>query len=723
MTAEDVRTEASPASPGAGVVPVTPPAAAAHAGALDAKEVASDDGTLVPLRPIQCIAGGKRPQESDFDHCPHPQSFVRCSAHGRAELANVLSKEDMNKLHDIWTRYRDDLTWSWYDKRPQFTDEDCEALFSVAQKVVEAMVETFSEPMVLDQATISNTNHIGHPPHADNLQFDSVWWKGKRIRAEHEVIAAQEGAYVLWRTEKTSYRSFSCSVALSDPESYEGGEIRFFEKFGDKQPVARYKCSPGCGVAFCGCQRNIHMVTGVKSGFRLVFLVWTRPHGVKVPENSRQTCYFRPGTGQSVWLTTADLMSYKARKRRRQGLPPLVWMPTEEDGTTCLCEKCVAERHKVSWAECCRKSFEPAKVRSQPTTPTTSAGDSPRNQCIGDNQDSVKPHGSGGSDEQESAEVVAQKLHCPHPRGFTRCKYHGQMDLKGVLSAWDIDQLKWIWDNLQDDLSHPWYKTKPEFSDEEFDLFKMIAEQVVTAMSQQLGEPLVLDQATISCTNHLGHPPHADNLQFDSVWYHGKQIKQRDEVEAARGGAYVYWREAKTSFRNYSASVALSDPSGYKGGDLEFYDSWGSNHTVSRCKNKVGDGVLFCGCDKSIHAVTGVRWGFRLVLLVWTRPPNVEVPEDQRTVCYFRPGTGLSVWLTTADLLRYPTKKPSTRRRNSKWKSWQRAWSRSNWQVENRNDHDWEEAEETSEQNDADGAGNEGTIDDGGIVAWNGRTP
>ena len=36
----------------------------------------------------------------------------------------------------------------------------------MAQKVVDAMVDEYHVPMILDQATISNTNNHGHPPHA-----------------------------------------------------------------------------------------------------------------------------------------------------------------------------------------------------------------------------------------------------------------------------------------------------------------------------------------------------------------------------------------------------------------------------------------------------------------------------------------------------------------------------------------------------------------------------
>merc|ERR1712137_361949 len=137
------------------------------------------------------------------------------------------------------------------------------------------------------------------------------------------------------------------------------------------------------------------------------------------------------------------------------------------------------------------------------------------------------------------------------------------------------------------------------------------------------------------------------------------------------------WRDSKTSYRNYSASVGLSDPEGYGGGFLEFYHAWGQKDPDDKVRHAPGCGVSFCGCAKSIHAVTGVTWGFRLVLLVWTRPQDAVVPDDQKHVCYFRPGTGNSVWLTTADLENYPGRirkhKSSSREKHSSW-SWSNNW-------------------------------------------------
>eukprot|EP00439_Symbiodinium_sp_Y106_P082950 s75_g22.t1 len=241
-------------------------------------------------------------------------------------LYTNMEGDDIAILKRIWRRYQDDLTEPYYEKKPEFSDSDFDDFYSIACKVVNAMVAEYKVPMILDQATISNTNHVGHPPHADNIQFDSVWWKGKKIPKQDEVQAAREGAYVLWRNEKTSYRSYSCSVSLCDPDGYQGGAVQFFRGFGIKEGTERrvfmqpllsadafavdYTISP----RFAGEEnKNIHAVTGVTSGFRLVLLVWTRPPEVRVPESQATVCYFRPGTGLGVWLTTADILRHLSR--------------------------------------------------------------------------------------------------------------------------------------------------------------------------------------------------------------------------------------------------------------------------------------------------------------------------------------------------------------------------------------------------------------------------
>jgi len=604
----------------------------------------------------QCTANGKRLQESDWDHCPHPQSFVRCGPHHRAKI-HPLSKADVKELHRIWKNYRDDLTCPWYEQKPTFNDRDYNSFRRLSQVVVDSMVAEYKEPMILDQATISNTNEIGHPPHCDNVQFDSVWWKGKRIRKDDEVKAAQDGAYVLWRPENTSYRSYSCTVALTDPELYEGGEVQFFKRWGDKDPIESYKCEVGCGVAFCGCQRNIHAVTGVKSGFRLVLLVWTRPPHVRVPENQVHVCYFRPGTGRGVWLTTADQQRRKSLKKDRTS--EKAWSPKEDEDSSCTCPKCEAERRKLAWKDCLPLTPKEAALELSAvlSTPPTSAGTSPRTPTQTDGQVSDAEGSSADGSNQTPMSPRTPPLHCPRPQARVQCGPHHRVELKNVISDADMWQLYRIWEKHQDDLTWPWYEKKPDFAENEFYTFRAIAQKVVDVMVEAYRTPLVLDQATVSNTNHLGHPPHADNVQFDSVWWRGKQIKQKDELVAARGGAEVLWKEAKTSYRSYSASIALTDPWQYGGGDLEFYSEWGQKEPSITYRCDSGSGVAFCGCHKNIHAVTGVKWGFRLMLLIWVRPPDVRVPDDQRHVCYYRPGTGSSIWLTTADLQQFPSRR------------------------------------------------------------------
>lgn len=590
---------------------------------------------------IPCTAGGKIPGESDFTHCPFQQSFVRCGPHHRAELC-VLDKDDIRRLHGVWEKYRDDLTWPVHEKKPKFSQEDFDTFYGIAQQVVDAMVEEYKVPMILDQATISNTNHIGHPPHCDNVGFDSVWWNGRRIRGEDELPAARGGAYVLWRPEKTSYRSYSCSVALSDPNGYEGGELQFFDTWGARKPVATYKCAEGCGVAFCGCQRNIHAVTGVKRGFRLVLLIWTRPPGVPVQETQAHICYFRPGTGHGCWLHSLDIQRGLAQRAGREE----AWLPAEVDDG-CLCDDCVEERAKVSWKDCLHQVTESSVDKSDKATPSTSAGSSPRSPATADS----------GRETEDATTVSDFSRHCPYQQPHRWCNVHERRELTDVVDQDDIRTLQRIWKRHQDDLTRPFYRKKPTYSTEEFDDFSRIAQKVVNAMSEEFGQPLVLDQASVSSTNRRGHPPHADNVQFDSVWWQGRQLKQSDEVEAVRGGAPVLWKASKTGYRNYSASISLTSPEDYGGGSLEFFDSWGATAPEACMRPPAGSGVAFCGCQNNIHAVSGVTWGCRLVLVVWTRHPDACVPEEQTHVCYFRPGTGLSIWLTSADLQAYPKRR------------------------------------------------------------------
>mmetsp|Transcript_75421 Transcript_75421/g.157249 ORF Transcript_75421/g.157249 Transcript_75421/m.157249 type:complete len:699 (+) Transcript_75421:136-2232(+) len=613
--------------------------------------------------PVPCTAGGKRPLPSDFRHCPNPQTFVRCGPHGRRSLINVVDSDDIDALHEIWYRYRDDLTYPRFEKKPEFDEEDYQTFKAIAQKVVDAMVEAYKEPMVLDQATISNTNHVGHPPHADNVKFDSTWWRGKKIRQEDEVVAAQDGAFVLWRTEKTSYRSYSCSTALVDPDDYVGGEVEFFENFGDKVPIAKHKCEKGCAIAFCGCQRCIHAVRGVRSGFRLVLLVWTRPPHVRVPENQRAVCYFRPGTGLGVWLTTADVLRHESKKRGREALE--AWAPEDDDDENCQCEQCCGERKKLAWknrhtvaaATAARSGIEPMEDSHKvcPTTPTTSAGNSPRT------SEQASSHHTRNSPDSPSSEVAGSgkasfSKHCPHEQAPRFCTSHERHELSQVLDEMDVSELHQIWKKYRDDLSSPWYDKKPEMTFADVDSFRRCAYKVIDAMARKYGEILEFDQATISCIGNIGHPPHADNEQFHSVWWMGQQIRQKDEVVAARNGAEVLWKAAKPNHRNYSAMVSLTDPWQYGGGDLEYYDEWAQAEPALKLRPAQGDGMASCGCHRGIRAVTAVKWGFRLVLQVWTRPPSVQVPEASRSVCYFRPGTGESVWLTQADLEEYHVK-------------------------------------------------------------------
>ena len=162
--------------------------------------------------------------------------------------------------------------------------------------------------------------------------------------------AMAAGSYEFSNIFTTHCNSTHLQTALESwiHRGYEGGEVQFFEKWGSRRPVASYKCAAGCGIAFCGCHRNIHAVTGVKRGFRLVLLVWTRPPGVPVPEGQDQVCYFRPGTGNGCWLHTAEIRRGLARRGQRESF----WEPKDADSEdSCNCAECRNERGRISWKE------------------------------------------------------------------------------------------------------------------------------------------------------------------------------------------------------------------------------------------------------------------------------------------------------------------------------------------------------------------------------------
>ena len=58
-------------------------------------------------------------------------------------------------------------------------------------------------------------------------------------------------------------------------------------------------------------------------------------------------------------------------------------------------------------------------------------------------------------------------------------------------------------------------------------------------------------------------------------------------------------------YRNYCATVLLSEPWDYSGGELEFFNGWGDKDAKLQLRPSAGDAWLFCGCQHSFHAVQG----------------------------------------------------------------------------------------------------------------------
>eukprot|EP00397_Hematodinium_sp_SG-2012_P017524 GEMP01017925.1.p1 GENE.GEMP01017925.1~~GEMP01017925.1.p1 ORF type:complete len:371 (+),score=51.20 GEMP01017925.1:74-1186(+) len=295
---------------------------------------------------------GPPPKEKNYDFKP---GVLNCKApHEPRELVDILNKEDMAMLREIWDQltlpfavlrdhavltvsvvwfrqlivcsgacssgatfyillllrsYHDDLDNPKLEAKPILTPEHLNAYHQIALKAVQRVADCRNESLSLDQATISATSSFGHKRHADNLVF-GVWRYGERVSGpvEQEIEEARkDGAEVWWRPNTTCHRNYAITINLVDPADFEGGVVSFYRTLGAYEPYAKYKANAGCGVAFCGCDECIHSVEGVTKGFRLCLLMWTRAAGTITPQKSKRMHYHRPGTGDAVWLTLADL--------------------------------------------------------------------------------------------------------------------------------------------------------------------------------------------------------------------------------------------------------------------------------------------------------------------------------------------------------------------------------------------------------------------------------
>eukprot|EP01062_Namystynia_karyoxenos_P059735 TRINITY_DN5115_c0_g1_i1.p1 TRINITY_DN5115_c0_g1~~TRINITY_DN5115_c0_g1_i1.p1 ORF type:complete len:520 (+),score=105.62 TRINITY_DN5115_c0_g1_i1:71-1561(+) len=270
-----------------------------------------------------------------------------CSGpHGPVNLVQVLSAEDIAGLHDVWERYHHDMYREDGEtlpdaSRPRLREHDARVVYRAADQVCAEMERHHRAhcggSLVLDHVTISATNDVGHRRHADNEIFTihrvprgtpCTGCQGRPLRdcrkcllpycrgcgpkhdCEGEIQppdAVAQGATVTWSPGKTRYRNYACSVALSDPGSYEGGDIAFWDHMGSPEPRLECRSALGDGVMFCGCRKSLHSVRGVTSGFRLQLLLWTRPADVRAQGTVH--ALHRPGTGPAVWLTSPELES------------------------------------------------------------------------------------------------------------------------------------------------------------------------------------------------------------------------------------------------------------------------------------------------------------------------------------------------------------------------------------------------------------------------------
>jgi len=159
--------------------------------------------------------------------------------------------------------------------------------------------------------------------------------------------------------------------------------------------------------------------------------------------------------------------------------------------------------------------------------------------------------------------------------------------------------------------------------DEDRATLRKICGRILRAVANYEGEAHFLDLAIISNTAPSGHKPHIDNE---------KLVRNADGT--------CCWVPGFSGHRTWSASVMLSEPSEYGGGELVFYDARSRKPRV-QLKQRQGAGFIFRGDRWHAHGVNPITWGTRLVLVVFLRgDPRPQVPR-----LYTRAGLGRAVYL------------------------------------------------------------------------------
>jgi len=159
-------------------------------------------------------------------------------------------------------------------------DSDRAKLRGICGRLVRQIARHHRCHHFFDLAVLSSTSRCGHPPHVDN-----------------ERPVRQADGSVVWLSGVTAHRSWSASVAVSEPSEYDGGEFVFYDT--NSEPQMLLKEDAGTMIAFLGDHRHPHGVLPVTSGERLVLTLFLRADPVRpaVPRLHR-----RRGTGKAVYL-------------------------------------------------------------------------------------------------------------------------------------------------------------------------------------------------------------------------------------------------------------------------------------------------------------------------------------------------------------------------------------------------------------------------------------
>jgi PKHD-type hydroxylase len=122
-----------------------------------------------------------------------------------------------------------------------------------------------------------------------------------------------------------------------------------------------------------------------------------------------------------------------------------------------------------------------------------------------------------------------------------------------------------------------------------------------------------------SIFSHYFNKANRDLWEYDLTYLKGIQVTKYDEGDKYDWHCDYGAEYAANHTRKLSATLLITDPTEFEGGDLEFIDYHGNNVTAERTK-----GTMIIFDSRTPHRVTPVTKGTRISLVAWMLGPKLR---------------------------------------------------------------------------------------------------